>query len=171
MNAGRGLDVPDPLIRPVAASSRTAVSSSCIAPCRYLIDSRIAAASSFGQPANSGVLPGACFSISNLTANLIRNPPSFGVAAATLGRLISNGVDEFFFEDNSGDEASLASAKTKKSQSQEEGQLTVDVYQTDDDIVVRSTIAGVTADDFDISIAQDMVTIKGSRKPEEKVSS
>ncbi len=90
---GSGTRCPRPTIVFVGRlSSRTAVSSSCIAPCRYSIDSRIAAASSFGQPANSGVLPGACFSISNLTANLIRNPPSFGVAAATLGRLISSEV-------------------------------------------------------------------------------
>lgn len=80
-------------------------------------------------------------------------------------------MQEFFFEENGDEaEASLATAKTTKNKSREEGQLTVDVYQTEDDVVVRSTIAGVTADDLDISIAQDMITIKGSRKPEAKVS-
>ena len=59
-------------------------------------------------------------------------------------------------------EPTLAVAKKPKSQ-QDEGQLTVDVYQTDDDIVIKSTIAGVTVDDIDISLTKDMVTIKGKR--------
>ncbi len=53
--------------------------------------------------------------------------------------------------------------------SSDEGQLTVDVYQTDDDIVIKSTIAGVTVDDIDISIASDMITIKGKRHPDEHI--
>ena len=48
-----------------------------------------------------------------------------------------------------------------------EGQLTIDVYQTDNDIVIKSTIAGVKPEDLDISINNDMVTIKGERKNEE----
>jgi HSP20 family protein len=51
-----------------------------------------------------------------------------------------------------------------------EGQLTIDVYQTDDSIVIKSTIAGVKPEDLDVSINNDMVTIKGERKTEEKVS-
>jgi len=67
--------------------------------------------------------------------------------------------------------ASLAAAKSnsKARLKEEEGQLTVDVYQTDDDIVIKSTIAGVTADDLDISITNDMVTIKGNRSSDEKI--
>jgi len=45
-----------------------------------------------------------------------------------------------------------------------EGALTIDVYQTDNDIVIVSTIAGVTAKDLDVSITNDMVTISGERK-------
>lgn len=45
-----------------------------------------------------------------------------------------------------------------------EGQLTVDVYQTADDIVIKTMIAGVKPEDLDISITRDMVTIKGSRE-------
>jgi HSP20 family protein len=51
-----------------------------------------------------------------------------------------------------------------------EGQLTIDVYQTDNDIVIKSTIAGVKPEDLDISINNDMVTIKGERKNEEAIS-
>ena len=45
-----------------------------------------------------------------------------------------------------------------------EGALTIDVYQTDNDIVIVSTIAGVTAKDLDVSITNDMVTISGQRR-------
>ncbi len=50
-----------------------------------------------------------------------------------------------------------------------EGQLTIDVYQTESDIVIKSTIAGVKPEDLDVSINNDMVTIKGERKNEEEV--
>lgn len=50
-----------------------------------------------------------------------------------------------------------------------EGQLTIDVYQTKDSIVITSTIAGVRPEDIDISIANDMVTIKGDRKKNQEV--
>ncbi|MCW1949709.1 MAG: Hsp20/alpha crystallin family protein [Candidatus Shapirobacteria bacterium] len=50
-----------------------------------------------------------------------------------------------------------------------EGQLTIDVYQTDNDIVIKSTIAGVKPEDLDVSINNDMVTIRGERKNEEQV--
>jgi HSP20 family protein len=50
-----------------------------------------------------------------------------------------------------------------------EGQLTIDVYQTENDIVIKSTIAGVKPEDLDVSINNDMVTVKGERKNEEIV--
>jgi HSP20 family protein len=45
-----------------------------------------------------------------------------------------------------------------------EGQLTVDVYQTPDDIVIRTMVAGVDPNDLDVAITRDMVTIKGKRE-------
>lgn len=45
----------------------------------------------------------------------------------------------------------------------EEGQLTVDVYQTKNSIVIKSIIGGVASEDLDISITNDMIAIKGSR--------
>lgn len=45
-----------------------------------------------------------------------------------------------------------------------EGQLVIDVYETDDEIVVQSAIAGVNPEDLDISIENDMVSIKGKRE-------
>ncbi|MDP4007501.1 MAG: Hsp20/alpha crystallin family protein [bacterium] len=45
-----------------------------------------------------------------------------------------------------------------------EGELAVDVYQTDDEIVIQSTIAGVKPEDLDISIENDTITISGERR-------
>lgn len=50
-----------------------------------------------------------------------------------------------------------------------EGQLTIDVYQTANDIIVKSTIAGVKPEDLDVSINNDMLTIKGVRKNDARV--
>jgi HSP20 family protein len=44
-----------------------------------------------------------------------------------------------------------------------EGQLTIDMYQTKDNVIIKSTIAGVKPDDIDITVANDMVTIRGER--------
>jgi len=59
-----------------------------------------------------------------------------------------------------------------RSQQQEdgEGQLTIDVYQTENDIIVKSTIAGVKPEDLDVSISNDMLTIHGERRQEEEIS-
>lgn len=50
-----------------------------------------------------------------------------------------------------------------------EGELTVDVYQTSEMIVIKAMIAGVRPEDLDISITRDIVTIKGKRE-EEKIA-
>ena len=47
-----------------------------------------------------------------------------------------------------------------------EGQLSVDVYSTDKEIVIKSTIAGVQTEDIDISVNNDMLTIRGQRQNE-----
>ena len=50
-----------------------------------------------------------------------------------------------------------------------EGQLTIDVYQTDNEVVIKSTIAGVKPEDLDVNINNDMLTIRGERKNDEQV--
>lgn len=51
----------------------------------------------------------------------------------------------------------------------EEGQLSIDVFQTPSEIVVKSTIAGVKPEDIDIAINNDMLTIRGKREMEKKI--
>jgi HSP20 family protein len=45
-----------------------------------------------------------------------------------------------------------------------EGQLAIDVYQTEDYLVIQSAIAGVKPENLDIAIERDVITIKGSRE-------
>lgn len=51
-----------------------------------------------------------------------------------------------------------------------DGQLNIDMYQTKDNVIIKSTVAGVRPEDLDITVANDVLTIKGSRKREEEVS-
>jgi len=45
-----------------------------------------------------------------------------------------------------------------------DGQLAVDVYQTQSDIIIKTMAAGIRPEDLDISITRDMITIKGNRE-------
>lgn len=53
----------------------------------------------------------------------------------------------------------------------EEGQLSIDVYQTPAKLIIKSTIAGVKPDDIDISINNDMLTIRGKREMPDEINS
>jgi len=55
-----------------------------------------------------------------------------------------------------------------ESEPESEGQLAIDVYESNGDFIIQSTIAGVKAEDLDISIEGDLVTIRGSRKKQTK---
>lgn len=46
----------------------------------------------------------------------------------------------------------------------DEAELAIDVYQTPTDIIVETMVAGVKPEDLEISIARDMITIKGQRE-------
>ena len=64
--------------------------------------------------------------------------------------------------------AQIESKEKRKDWLEPGGQLAIDVYQTDTDIVIQAPIAGIKKEDLDISIENDLVTIKGNReKPPE----
>jgi len=46
----------------------------------------------------------------------------------------------------------------------DEMELAVDVYQTPSDIILQTMVAGVKPEDLDITIARDMITVKGKRE-------
>jgi HSP20 family molecular chaperone IbpA len=52
----------------------------------------------------------------------------------------------------------------------EEGELSVDVYQTATEIIIEAMVAGVKPEDLHLSITRDMVTIKGRRDGNTSVS-
>ncbi len=47
--------------------------------------------------------------------------------------------------------------------------LAVDMYETNEDVVVKTALPGVDPDDVDISITRNTLTIKGETKTEEAV--
>lgn len=77
-------------------------------------------------------------------------------------------------EDNIIEEAPQETSEQNRNEeewmSDYEGTLNIDLYQTRDNVVIKSTIAGVRPEDLDITIANDMVTIKGERKKQETIS-
>ena len=50
-----------------------------------------------------------------------------------------------------------------------EAELTVDVYQTPEKIIIKTLVAGVKPEDLDVTIARDMVTIRGKREGHHEV--
>jgi len=52
----------------------------------------------------------------------------------------------------------------------EEGELNVDVYQNQNEIVIKTMVAGVKPEDLDVSISRDMVTLKGKRESERTIA-
>jgi|SRR3989344_2649258 len=51
----------------------------------------------------------------------------------------------------------------------EEGQLSVDAYQTSSEIVIQAMVAGARMEDLDVSITQDTIIIKGKRMDARRV--
>lgn len=60
--------------------------------------------------------------------------------------------------------ASAASVPAHHEEERTEGQLPVDMYQTPNEIVIRTFVAGVRPEDVSVSISRDMVVIEGSRE-------
>jgi len=66
-------------------------------------------------------------------------------------------------------EPSLENKQPDEWLTESEGQLTIDVYQTPNEVIIKSTIAGVSPEDIDITMSNDMITIKGSRGKDEEI--
>jgi len=55
-------------------------------------------------------------------------------------------------------------ASKEKWMKEPEGQLTVDVYQTDSHLIIQSAIAGVKPEELDLKLEDDRVVIRGERQ-------
>ena len=58
----------------------------------------------------------------------------------------------------------LSLKKEQKEKLKAEGELAIDVFKTADSFVIRSAIAGITENDIELSMENDMLTISGERK-------
>lgn len=79
--------------------------------------------------------------------------------------------DESFDLDINEEEFNVQENEENNDWLEAEGKLTIDVYQTPSDIIIKSAVAGVKEEDLDISISGDMITIKGEREVEDSISS
>jgi HSP20 family protein len=70
--------------------------------------------------------------------------------------------DSFDFEENQSEEKNRDWLET-------EAQLAIDVYQTPNEIIIKSAVAGVKSEDINISITGDMITIEGKRDLDDKI--
>jgi HSP20 family protein len=50
-----------------------------------------------------------------------------------------------------------------------EGALALDMYETDDSVVVKATVPGVKPEDIDVSVTGDTLTIKAESKQEQEI--
>lgn len=81
-------------------------------------------------------------------------------------------IEKFFSDDDDffSSNTSLIASGDEDESEEFEGQLSIDMYQTSDEIVLKAPVAGVDPDDLDISVTEDMVTIRGKRHEEKEES-
>lgn len=75
-----------------------------------------------------------------------------------------NDLAETLQQDESEEGESWQPDDDTDNQEPQEGELPVDMYQTDESIVIRALVAGVLPNDLDIAITRDMVTVRGVRE-------
>jgi HSP20 family molecular chaperone IbpA len=90
----------------------------------------------------------------------------------------ANDFDDDFEEEEATASQSVKTAKpgtpaaqstVQPPQDEADAQLTVDVYQTDNEIIIKALVAGVRPEDLDVSITRDMVTVSGKRIDQKEV--
>ncbi len=72
--------------------------------------------------------------------------------------------------DDNGEEKSVEEKTDWVEEKVEDVELTVDIYQTPDEIIIKTMVAGVNPDDLDVAITRDMITITGTREEKHIIS-
>lgn len=75
-----------------------------------------------------------------------------------------------FEEDIAIEEPMQGSFNQWETEEAQEGELAVDVYQTNDAIIIQAMVAGVSSDELSVSVTREMVTIKGKREAPKNIS-
>lgn len=55
-------------------------------------------------------------------------------------------------------------------QPDEDAQLTIDVWQAPDEIIVQTMVGGVRPDELDVQVTHDTITIRGKREKNKEIS-
>lgn len=77
---------------------------------------------------------------------------------------INTDEDYLFDEDHRPNLRSSDKASILSEEREQDAELAVDVSQTPTEIIIKTMVAGVNPDELDVSISQEMVSIRGARK-------
>lgn len=76
-----------------------------------------------------------------------------------------NTDDEYMFDDDHTDRDTRRGQMSALAEEKEQdAELAVDVSQTPNEIIIKTMVAGVNPEELEVSISQEMVIIKGSRR-------
>lgn len=64
---------------------------------------------------------------------------------------------------NSSSSNTSGSNQNSDNSDQDEGQLSIDVYETKNELIIVAPIAGVKMEDINLTVTEDILTIKGQR--------
>lgn len=92
------------------------------------------------------------------------SPPSRSSAGERLMEVKAEQKKSSFIPNNTERPESKKKIEVEEKWLEAEGELAIDVYQTEDEIVIQSAIAGVKPENLDIAIERDILTIKGNRE-------
>lgn len=82
---------------------------------------------------------------------------------------VTQGKSDVSVSKRESEEENVNEISRKKNWFEKEGQLVVDVYQTEDKIIIQAPLAGVESEDIDIAVENDMIIIRGKRFEPETV--
>lgn len=86
--------------------------------------------------------------------------------------MLKSEIEKFFSDEDdflgSANTRLVAGDDNELMESEFEGQLSIDMYQTDDDLIIKAPVAGVDPDDLEVSITEDSFSIRGKRHDEHK---
>ncbi len=85
------------------------------------------------------------------------------------GALSPEDKDADFFDEETDSDEIVEKKPGWKDDDEIGGELSVDVYETPTNIIIKAIIAGVKKEDLDISLSRDMVSLKGSRVSETNI--
>lgn len=83
-------------------------------------------------------------------------------------------IEKFFSDDedffSNGNTQLMASDDEGREVNEFEGQLSIDMYESGDNLIITAPVAEVDSDDLEIQVEEDMVSIKGKRHEDHRES-